>query len=295
MFMSAPMILLVLALSVAIGSTQDPHPNILRVMSYNTWYVFAKGQEQDAGCEFVLSQTPDVVALQELTNIQPEKLQQLASRWGHENSSLLKTSGFSVGLTSRWPIETIERRLAKMHHGYLHAKTNGVHYFVVHLSPFKWEVRKREAGILLTKIKPLIENKERVIVLGDFNAHAANDSTWLKGDEKLIRDLKKSDEQHEHVENLRDGRINYSVMELFLTSGLSDTTETHLPKTAAKRSTFTTGIWTDKETAPKTGQRIDFILASQAMQAQVQSSKIVRQGIVNKISDHYPVITDFKN
>ena len=75
----------------------DPHPDTLRVMSYNTWYVFAKGKEQPAGKAFVKSQTPDVVALQELTNIKPEKLQEFATAWDHPHSSLLKTNGFSVG------------------------------------------------------------------------------------------------------------------------------------------------------------------------------------------------------
>ena len=294
--MTNRIILLVLSLAFLTSDcfADDPHPRTLRVMTYNTWYVFAKGKEQDTGAKFIQSHSPDVVALQELTNIQPETLHQLASQWEHGYSSLLKTSGFSVGLTSRWPIELIEKRLDKMHHGYLHANTNGVHYFVVHLSPFDWKVRMREAEVLLSKINPLLEKNAKIIVLGDFNAHSACDAQWLSKNKTLLEKLRQSDKKNDHVENLRDGQFDFSVMKLFLDTKLADTSEQTVQNTAARRSTFSTGIWSDKKTAPATGERIDYILASPSMLARVKNSSVIREGIVNRISDHYPVITDFR-
>lgn len=271
----------------------DPHPDTLRVMSYNTWYVFAEGREQPAGKEFVKSHTPDVVALQELTNIKEEKLQEFASAWDHPHSCLLKTKGFSVGMTSRWPIEVIEKRLKGMHHGYLHAKSHGVHYFLVHLSPFKWEVRKREAAIITAKVKVLLKQKERVIVLGDFNAVSAADKDWLDADKELIPKMKESDTRHGHVQNLRDGKLDFSVMASFFDSGLVDTAKSHVPVDAAHRLSCPTGIFADKKNPPGNGKRIDYILSSIDVYQQVKSSTIIREGVVNKISDHYPVITDF--
>ena len=58
--------------------------------------------------------------------------------------------------------------------------------------------------------------------------------------------------------------------------------------------TIPTGIWGDKKTAVKEGARIDFILVSKGLYENVISNKVIREGLVNKISDHYPVITDFK-
>lgn len=272
---------------------ENPHSETLRVMSYNTWYVFAKGEEEEAGKQWVLSQKADVVALQELTNITDKKLQELATAWGHPHSALLKTEGFSVGLTSRWEITLVERGLDEMHHGFLHVMTNGIHYFVVHLSPFIWKVRQREAAIVMAKVSPLLEKEERVVVLGDFNAHSPDDRRWLEGDEELLESKRVSDSKHAHVENLRDGKIDFSVMQSFLEGGLADTATGHLPETPGHRLSLPTGIWGDKKTPPEKGQRIDFILSSPNLFRTVKNSRIVREGVVNKISDHYPVITDF--
>ena len=210
----------------------DPHPDTLRVMTYNVWYAFKEGKAKAEGLEWVHSQTPDVVALQELTSIKPAELQAFATAWGHGHSALLKTSGFSVGLTSRWEIEVVEKGLEGMHHGYLHAKTNGVHYVVVHLSPFQWKVREREAGILVGKIKPLLEKKEKVIVLGDFNAFSPDDKKWLEDrkNAELLKSKKESDAMHSHVQNLKDGKFHYGVLDAFFKAGLVDTAKGHLPE-----------------------------------------------------------------
>ncbi|MGB0993252.1 MAG: endonuclease/exonuclease/phosphatase family protein [Akkermansiaceae bacterium] len=296
-------VFLCLSLTVALPShaadlaptKTDPHPETLRVMTYNIWYVFAKGKQQTEGKAWINSQAPDVVALQELTNIKPQKLQELASGWGHKHSSLLKTSGFSVGLTSRWQIEVVTKKIKGMHHGYLHAKTGGVHYFVVHLSPFKWKVRQAEAEILLAEMTPLIKSGQKVIVLGDFNTVSPADKQWLESDKNAeqLASKKKSDAKHGHVQNLKNGAFDYEVMEKFFRGGLIDTADGHLAKTFAARLSIPTGIWTDKKSAVKLGERIDFILASKNLQQRVKKCQIVTAGIVNQISDHYPVITDF--
>ncbi|MFD2159678.1 endonuclease/exonuclease/phosphatase family protein [Rubritalea tangerina] len=277
------------------AQNKDPHPNTLRVMTYNIWHVFAKGKEVEAGCQFIKEQSPDVVALQELTSIKPERLQELASNWEHPHSSLLKTNGFSVGLTSRWPIEVVEKGFSGMHHGYLHAKTNGVHYFVVHLSPFKWEVRHREADLLCKKIAPLLRQNESVIVLGDFNALTPDDRRWLesKDNANLLESKLQTDARHAHVQNLKGGKFEYGVLQKFHELGLVDTAKNHLPEKVEARLTSPTGVWDDKKTAVKKGQRIDFILASKDLYRKVKGCKIITEGEVNKISDHYPVITDF--
>jgi exodeoxyribonuclease-3 len=196
-------------------------------------------------------------------------------------------------MTSRWPIEVIEKRLKDMHHGYLHAKNRGVHYFLVHLSPFKWEMRQREAAIITAKVKVLLEKREKVIVLGDFNAVSAADKKWLAADKELVSKMQKGDAKHGHVQNLREGKLDYSVMESFFKSGLVDTAKNHVPVDPVHRMSFPTGIFTDKKNPPSKGKRIDYILSSNDLYQKVKSSVVVRKGIVNKTSDHYPVITDF--
>ena len=279
----------------ATDNTKDPHPKTLRVISYNTWYVFNHKKETKAGKEWVNEQTPDIVALQELTGIKPELLQSFAESWGHKHSSLLKSSGFSVGLTSRYPIETIEKGRKDMHHGFLHARTGGIDIFVVHLSPFKHTVRQREANILLTRIKPLLEAKKKVIVLGDFNALSPADSSFLDKDKKALESSLASDAKHGHVQNLKDGKFEYGVMQTFLNSGLIDTAKGKLPLTLLDRISCPTGVFDDKKSAAKKGKRIDYILTGPQLHKKVSAMSIPRKDALNRISDHYPVIVDFND
>jgi len=274
--------------------SQDPHPQILRVMTYNTWYVFAKGKAEDLGKQWIASQSPDIVALQELTSIQPEKLEQLSASWHHSHSSLLKTQGFSVGLTSRFPITVIEKKVKGMHHGFLHAKVQGLHFFVIHLSPFDWRFRSQEAQTLLGKINPLLQSGQQVIVLGDFNASCSSDKKWLDQNTELLNKTAESDHTHAHHQNLKEGKFDYSVMEQFFNAGLIDTTLSFLPDDPSQRLSFPSGILGGKKSAPERGERIDFILSSKKLAQRVHHSKIVTKGIVNQISDHFPVITDFQ-
>jgi exodeoxyribonuclease-3 len=264
------------------------------VMTYNTYYVFNKGEEETAGIEWVKSRNPDVVGLQELTDIPPERLVTIGKGWGHEHTVLLKTSGFSVGLTSRWPIEVVQKRLEGMHHGYLHARTAGMDVFVIHLSPFDFRKRASEAVIILESVEKLIDEKKKVIVMGDFNAVSPADRKMLAAQADLLERKKESDEKHDHVTNLKEGEIDFAVLEAFFDAGLQDPGLPFFTKQVGSIATIPTGIWSEKkDTAPTTGERIDFILTGPRLSEELVDGRIDRDGEVNRISDHYPVTLDF--
>ena len=63
--------------------------------------------------------------------IRSNRLRKEASSWGHSYAATLKEDGYIVGLTSKYPIEVVERLLADMHHGLLHCRTAGIDCFVV--------------------------------------------------------------------------------------------------------------------------------------------------------------------
>lgn len=275
--------------TVAKNSSSKRH----RVLSYNTYYAFDHRKQIEEGKTWIRSMAPDIVALQELTDVQPEQLAEWAEQWGHEHSCLLKSSGFSVGITAREPLTVITKRIKNMHHGYLHVECNAVHYFVVHLSPFSFEKRLEETGILLEEIRPLVDANEKVVVLGDFNAFTPDDRPILASDAKLLEKMREQDKTHGHVQNLNQEKIDYSVMEKFHCAGLIDTASTQIPFVKERRLTLPTGIWGDKKTAVQSGQRVDYILATPNLSADVVDSIIPTKGVVNQISDHYPVVTDF--
>lgn len=288
------MLLVIFCGSVLGALARADAADLLRVMTYNTYYVFDKGKEEAAGIEWIKSRNPDVLGLQELTDIPPERLATMGKGWGHEHSVLLKTSGYSVGLTSRWPIEVMEKRLEGMHHGFLHSRTAGMDVFVIHLSPFDYRKRASEAAIILESVKKLMDEKKKVIVMGDFNAVSPADRKMLSAQADLLERKKESDEKNEHVTNLKDGEIDFAVLEAFFDAGLQDPGLPFFMKQKGSIATLPTGIWSEKkDAAPATGERIDFILTGPQLGEAVVAGRIDRDGDVNRISDHYPVTLDF--
>jgi exodeoxyribonuclease-3 len=188
----------------------------------------------------------------------------------------------------------VDRLLEGLQHGCLHAQVAGIHVFVVHLSPFRWKVRRDEARLLLAHIEPLLEAGHEVLVLGDFNALSPSDHALIEAQPEVLEKERANDAKHDHVTNLRDGALDFSVMEAFLDAALQDPALPFLEARGDTRRTFTTGIWTEEKTGPpNTGTRIDFILADPTLARAAQDAQIVRIGIVNRRSDHYPVLVDF--
>jgi exodeoxyribonuclease III len=123
----------------------------LKVISYNIFNGFDWGKDTVRRTHFqqwIMAQHPDVLAMQELCAYTPEKLKSESETWGHPYSALLKATGYSVGITSRFPIEVKEKILGGLHHGALHCRINGIDYLVVHLHPGSIKRRREEAQIL---------------------------------------------------------------------------------------------------------------------------------------------------
>jgi len=243
------------------------------VVSYNVWNGFNEKSAVQMGIEWIEAQDADVVALQELVGIDASELSNIAAEWGHSHSAILKERGYPVGITSRTPIEIIERRLDGMHHGFLHARTSDYHFFVVHLAPGenRLDVRKREVEILTPVLTPLIKSREAVIVLGDFND---------------VSPLDVSDESRD-----------VSVIQGFLTMGLVDSVH-QLAKSSggSPRGTFPTRTFTPEATQEQhesKTRRIDYVFVTENLNKLVESAESPRHPDLDVISDHYPVVIQF--
>ncbi len=271
----------------------------IKVMTYNILTGFDWGKDtarQTRLATWVADQAPDVVALQELCDFTPDKLAQLAQAWGHPYSVLLKEDGYPVGLTSSQPIEGVERTRDGLWHGMLHGKTQGIHFYVVHLSPADWQFRQKEAEIIVKEIQRRQNEGDRYIVLGDFNAHSPFDGDFdLKYPYKTER-TRQSDEKNEKYQNLRDGQVDYSVVAQFLALPLSDVCYPYVPMD--NRSTFPAPInvprWLTAEEMEKTKCRIDFILVSPSLESQCVKASIHNQADTHYLSDHFPVTATFQ-
>jgi len=276
--------------------SQKQETSTLRIMSYNIWNGFDWGKDsvRRANCiEWIKSQKPDVLALQELCSYTEEKLKEDALKWGHPYVQLLKTEGYPTALTSNRPIVLKERIKKPFWHGLLHCETYGIDFYIVHLSPADVEIRLEEARLITEKIKK--EKSNPYIILGDFNSYSPFDANWM---EKNIALKNRSlQNQNEKYSNLRMGEFDYSVISEFLACPSVDVC---LGKINLQDAfTFPTPALVGKfnQTSRSVVQyrvRIDYILASPALANTCNKVEIHNQKKTHLLSDHYPVMAEFK-
>ena len=291
------LILLIFAYNITSAQTNSES---LKVISYNIWNGFDWGKDIERRTDlqqWMKSQKADVVALQELCAYTPEKLEEDASKWGHNYSVLLKTSGYSVGLTSKYPIELKEKIIKGMHHGALHCKTNGIDFLVIHLHPGSIKRRKEEAIVLLDKLTEISKTSTKYMVLGDFNAHSPFDADLYAYEGALLKRTRKSNAGKGLNGNIINGNLDYAVVSKFLSFPLYDIVQDHT-KNIEDRGSFPGRVLgavnneSDKELVSRL-ERIDYILVSPEL-----SSKCTEATVHNKkdtwyLSDHYPVSAKF--
>ncbi|WP_163325405.1 endonuclease/exonuclease/phosphatase family protein [Draconibacterium mangrovi] len=278
------------------------HEKNLKVMSYNIWNGFDWGKDiarREKWRNWVNKEKPDVVALQELCEYTPEKLSEDAKSWGHDYSVLLKKTGYSVGLTSKYPIEIKEKIIKGMHHGSLHCKINGIDFLVLHLSPKSIKRRREETKILLSKLEQMRAENPEYIVLGDFNAHSPFDADLYEANGELLTTLRETEKGKGPDGNLDNNDLDYSVISDFLSFPLYDVTR-KFASGMMERGSFPARALgpVNNETVDQVlsrMERIDYILVSPQLETQCVSAKVCNGEENWYLSDHYPVITEFKN
>ena len=245
----------------------------LKIVNWNVLYGFNHKKSVKQGAKWIKKQAADVVALQELNGHTQAELEEVAAEWGHDHAAILKKGGFPVGLTSSQPIEVIELRVKGFHHGYLHSKTHGIHFFVVHFWPGKYW----EADWILDKAAPLVERDEKVIILGDFNGNSRKDEDFL-------------------ITNATLRKRDYTIVDKVEVKGFVDIVHKHDPKAKISQpSSITIPRWTkDLEELKLKRYRIDFVFADRTFAKTSHSGTISLAKEIETISDHYPVIVEFK-
>jgi len=275
--------------------------NNLNVITYNIWNGYDWGKDEDRRNRvnaWIKEQNPSIVALQELCKYTSEKLEEDAKTWGHEYSVLLKTSGYSVGLTSDHPIEVKEKIMEGMHHGALHCKTNGIDVFVIHFSPSSYLKRREEVAIILEKLQVVRKDNDRYLVLGDFNAQSPMDADLYDPEGALLTRLRASNADNPIKGNLVDGNLDYAVISSLLAFPLLDVCQ---PFTSGmnERGSFPGQVLasvnneSEKELIDRM-QRIDFIMVSPKLSTKCVNAKVCNQKENHTLSDHYSVVAEFE-
>lgn len=268
----------------------------LKVMTYNIWNGFDWGKDSLRNKElihWVKEQNPDVLALQELCGYDESKLRADAEKWGHPYVYILKERGYPTGLTSKEPIELIEKNVDNFWHGLLHVKTYGIDFFVVHLSPSDSDIRLREARQIKSRIQEL--QTDSYLILGDFNSHSPLDAYWLESKVELKASMEKK--EGDQYDNLRHGEFDYAPISEFLSVPAIDL---GLNKLDFQESfTFPAPVLVGQygqtpETILQNRVRIDYILASPKLAKQCVNLEVFNQGPPEKLSDHFPVMAEFE-
>jgi len=269
------------------NSSNQGSPN-LRIVSYNVWYGFTEVPERkETWLAWMNEQHPDIVALQELNEYTTQKLAEDAKSYGHEYSALLKEDGFPTGITSRYPIEDIQRFRQGFHHGLMRVRIQDYYVYVIHLHPSNWETRKTEINLILQNIKDLPDDS-KVILAGDFNTFSPLDSVYYTHGrlEPFFNDR----DSLFNEKNLNNGKLDYSVIREVLDFGLVDLEASRRPSSFIFHGSFPTSI--EKEGEHGDQRRLDYVYASKNVADKVTNARIIVTDTTSLLSDHFPVVVD---
>lgn len=263
----------------------------IRVISYNIFNGFDYKRDEDRKIRFInwiIKQDPEVLALQELCGFTEKELLELAKKWGHQYAAIVKEHGYPVGITSKKPIEVVDRLLENCGHGLLHVRTYGYDFLVTHLNPASTDKRRVEAKTIVQYIE---ENKlDKCLLLGDMNAHSPFDADYMEKEASRLL-LKYGGTESA---NLLDGDFDYSVISAFLSVPLIDVCRKYTEN--KDRTSFPTPVLMtvsrNNDIRKLINERLDYILVSPAVFENVVDACIYHGTETDYLSDHYPVGID---
>lgn len=255
----------------------------VKILSYNVYNGFQSNPViEKQYTDWVSKIDPDIVAYQEMNKFTQERIEKFAQQYGHAHAVLSKTEGYPVALSSKYPIENVQKITDKMTHVYLYATINNTHVFVVHLSPFSYAKRAAELRLVLAHAASLPQ-EEHILIMGDFNALDSRDSSQYG--EELLNNMQARDKKHDQT-NLNDGALDYSVMDQLSSAGYKDTYW-------AVNDRYQYSLPTKKYLTRAT-RRIDYIWANAALEKNdIKKAVIIHDADTEVISDHYPVYLEF--
>jgi len=262
----------------------------IKILSYNVLY----GLQQDSVNierykSLIRELAPDIVATQEMNGWKQKTLEELAGSYGHPYALQSKETGYPVALTSKTPMVNFKKVTENVLHSYIYAKIQGIHIFVLHLSPSGYQKRLEEADEIIAQAREL-PAREPILIMGDFNALDASDSAYY-GETTLLA-TKRREEKYPHLRNLNQGRLDYSVMNKFKEAGFKDSFKVMKNEFTGSMPTFKDGEGKIQENETGMLRRIDYVWCNATAVRYLTKSVILKNELTRVISDHYPVYVE---
>ncbi len=236
--------------------------------------------------DFISRQKPDVLGLSELNGWETnnfEKLDFFKRQAGYPFHLFAKApSGYNLGLFSKKNFLFGKVFEKDFNTGMIKAKFSFGPFFLetllTHLHHKNEDLRLKELNIIL---KHLPKDNPGVLI-GDLNSLSIQDSY---GEEGLLKKLKDAS-----MEKFGTRQIRYDVINKLLNAGMVDLVRI----TSPRKNEFSVPTAYNKDPMHLTKLRLDYIFANKHALPFFQQAKILRTPETNGLSDHFPVMAEFK-
>lgn len=267
----------------------------LKLISYNVYWGMRQDSTENKSkfAEWIKTQDPDILALQEMNGFTQRKLQEFAESYGHPYAILVKepepdgSISFPVAITSKYPIINVQRVVDNMIHGLIIAEIEGKHFMVTHFHPFSAVRRGCEIDIMLATAQSK-SPQNKWLIMGDLNSVSPLDKEEYNNG-LVLNHIREDMKKKPHNQNLINNELDYSVQQKLLDAGFVDTFKFFHPRFEASAPTK---LFYDQSKFPL---RYDYLYVSGNMKNDLVKCEIIKDAFTDIYSDHYPVLLIFKN
>lgn len=278
-----------LVISANLFAQQDTY----KIISYNVYW----GMKQDSTAnkskfaEWIKTQDPDILALQEVNGFTQQKLQEFAKNYGHPYAFIVKepepdgSISFPVAITSKYPIVNVQRVKENLIHGLLVAEIGGHSFLITHFHPFSAVERGHEIDLVLATANS--QPSRKWLLMGDLNSVSPLDKSEYDN-ELVLNHIREDMKKKPHNQNLLNNELDYTVQQKVLDAGFIDAFKIFHPQFEASAPTK---LFYDQSKFPL---RYDYLYVSANMKNDMVKCEIIKDEFTDIYSDHYPVVLILK-